>query len=65
MAKFADHLPFHTLIAPAKINDVEPFAYLNTAWAAIADGHPASRIDELLPWNFTRQADRACGGDSA
>jgi transposase len=42
-----------SLIATAKINGVEPFAYLKATLEAIAAGHPASRIDELLPWNFT------------
>jgi len=41
-----------SLIATAKVNDVEPFAYLKATLEAIAAGHPASRIDELLPWNF-------------
>ncbi|WP_425074859.1 IS66 family transposase [Sagittula sp. S175] len=41
-----------SLIATAKINGVEPFAYLKATLEAIAAGHPASRIDELLPWNF-------------
>jgi transposase len=42
-----------SLIATAKINGVEPFAYLKATLETIAAGHPASRIDELLPWNFT------------
>jgi transposase len=41
-----------SLIATAKVNDVEPFAYLKATLEAIAAGHPANRIDELLPWNF-------------
>ena len=41
-----------SLIATAKINNVEPFAYLKATLEAIASGHPASRLDELLPWNF-------------
>ncbi|WP_055661902.1 IS66 family transposase, partial [Jannaschia seosinensis] len=41
-----------SLIETAKINGVEPFAYLKATLEAIADGHPKSRIDELLPWNF-------------
>ncbi|CRL14716.1 Transposase [Phaeobacter italicus] len=41
-----------SLIATAKINGVEPFAYLKATLEAIAAGHPASRIDELLPWNY-------------
>ncbi|MFW2590035.1 transposase domain-containing protein [Sagittula sp. SSi028] len=40
-------------IATAKIKGVEPFAYLKATREAIAAGHPASRIDELLPWSFT------------
>lgn len=41
-----------SLIATAKINGVEPFAFLKATLEAIAAGHPASRLDELLPWNF-------------
>ncbi|PIL18108.1 hypothetical protein P775_21295, partial [Puniceibacterium antarcticum] len=40
------------LIETAKINGVEPFAYLKSTLEAIAAGHPQQRIDELLPWNF-------------
>jgi len=41
-----------SLIASAKINGVEAFAYLKATLEAIAAGHPASKIDDLLPWNF-------------
>src|SRR6056297_1163453 len=41
-----------SLIETAKINGVEPFAYLKATLEAIAAGHPKNRIDELLPWNF-------------
>lgn len=41
-----------SLIETAKINGVEPFAYLKATLGAIAAGHPQNRIDELLPWNF-------------
>lgn len=41
-----------SLIETAKINGVEPFAYLKATLEAIARGHPQNRIDELLPWNF-------------
>ena len=40
-----------SLIETAKLNGVEPYAYLKATLEAIAAGHPASRIDELLPWN--------------
>lgn len=42
-----------SLIETARINGVEPFAYLKATLEAIASGHPQDRIDELLPWNFT------------
>ena len=41
-----------SLIETCKINDVEPFAYLNATLTAIAHGHPQSGLDDLLPWNF-------------
>ena len=40
-----------SLIETAKLNGVEPYAYLKAILEAIAAGHPTSRIDELLPWN--------------
>ena len=42
-----------SLIATSKINGVEPFAYLKATLEAIVAGHPASEIDNLLPWNFS------------
>jgi len=41
-----------SLIETCKINGVEPFAYLKSTLEAIATGHPQSRLDDLLPWNF-------------
>ena len=41
-----------SLIETAKMNGVDPFAYLKATLEAIASGHPNSRLDELLPWNF-------------
>lgn len=42
-----------SLIETCKINGIEPFAYLKITLTALANGHPQSRLDELLPWNFT------------
>lgn len=42
-----------SLIETCKINGIEPFAYLKATLAAIANGHQESRLDDLLPWNFT------------
>jgi len=41
-----------SLLATAKLNDVEPFAYLKDVLERLSDGHPMSRLDELLPWNW-------------
>jgi transposase len=41
----------YTLIETAKLNDVDPRAWLADVLARIAD-HPASRIAQLLPWNW-------------
>ena len=38
-----------SLIETCKLNNVEPYAYLEATLEAIAKGHPASRIDELMP----------------
>ena len=43
-----------SLIATAKLNNVEPFAYLRDILERMTDGHPMSRIDDLLPWNWPK-----------
>ena len=40
-----------SLLATAKLNDVEPFAYLKDVLERLSNGHPMSRLDDLLPWN--------------
>ena len=42
-----------TLIETAKLNDVDPQAWLADVLRRIAD-HPASKLDELLPWNWKK-----------
>ena len=41
-----------SLLATAKLNNVEPFAYLKDVLERLSDGHPMSRLDDLLPWNW-------------
>ncbi|SLN72979.1 Transposase IS66 family protein [Roseovarius gaetbuli] len=41
-----------SLVETCKINRIEPFAYLKATLTAIANGHPQSRLDDLLPWKF-------------
>lgn len=43
-----------SLIATAKLNDIEPFAYLRDVLERLSDGYPMSRLDDLLPWNWTQ-----------
>ena len=43
--------PCTVLIVTAKMNDIDPQAWLADVLARIAS-HPASRLDELLPWNW-------------
>jgi transposase len=41
-----------SLIQTCKLNGVEPYAYLSDVVRRMVDGHPASRLDDLLPWNW-------------
>jgi hypothetical protein len=48
----------YTLIATAKLNGIDPQAWLADVLRRIAD-HPASRLHELLPWHWEKPADQA------
>jgi transposase len=42
----------YSILQTAKLNGVNPQAYLTATLARIAAGHPISRIAELMPWAF-------------
>jgi transposase len=48
----------YSLITTAKLNGVDPQAWLADVLARLP-GHPALRIDELLPWNWKAERVRA------
>jgi len=45
----------YTLIATAKLNDIDPQAWLADVLSRLPD-HSAKRIHELLPWNWHRES---------
>ena len=48
----------YSLIVTAKLNDVDPRAWLADVLGRIAD-HPASRLHELLPWHWRQSQIKA------
>ena len=44
----------YSLIVTAKLNDVDPQAWLADVLARIAD-QPSHQLDDLLPWNWAAQ----------
>ena len=45
----------YTLIETAKLNGVDPQAWLTDVLARIAD-HKITRIDDLMPWSYAAKA---------
>lgn len=41
-----------SLVETCKLNGIDPQAYLTDIISRIVEGHPNSRIDELMPWAY-------------
>lgn len=46
----------YTVLESAKLNGLDPEAYLADVIDRMAKGHPINRLNELLPWNWERRA---------
>ncbi|WP_198368082.1 transposase [Roseomonas sp. KE0001] len=52
----------YTVAETAKLNGLNPEAYITSVLDRLACGHPVTRIEELLPWNFRPEAKPAAIG---
>jgi transposase len=43
-----------SVVATCKLSDVNPVAYIAATLHAILNGHPQSRIEDLMPWRFPK-----------
>ena len=44
----------YTIMQTAKLNGLNPEAYLTDTLTRIAVGHPINRISELMPWQISK-----------
>lgn len=52
----------YTIAETAKLNGHNPEAYIATVLDRLAKGHLASRINDLLPWNLSPEAQAVAVG---
>jgi IS66 C-terminal element len=48
----------YSILQTAKLNGVNPEAYLTDTLSQIAAGHPINRISELMPWAYQSATNR-------
>ncbi len=48
-----------SLVATCKMAEVNPVDYIAATLCAILDGHPQSRIEDLMPWCFNQPSSLA------
>jgi transposase len=48
----------YTILETARLNGLDPEAYLADVINRMAKGHPINRLGELLPWNWSLQTER-------
>ena len=49
-----------SLLETCKLNDVNPHTWLTDTLTRLVNRWPASRIDDLMPWNYTKAGSPAC-----
>jgi hypothetical protein len=54
----------NTLIMTARLNDIDPKAWLADLFSRIAD-HPQTRLQELLPWVWKPQVAKPIAAQAA
>jgi hypothetical protein len=54
----------YSLVETAKLNGMDPMAYLTEVLTRIAD-HPINRIEQLLPWNIGTEQPEAARPEAA
>ena len=52
----------YTVAETAKLNGLDPEAYITAVLDRLARGHTIDRLEQLLPWNFTPNAPTAGTG---